>query len=95
MLKKMKPWEYNLKMFLWQHASLRHIFPDKKEMLKLYPWLDNRMWLLPIAWLYRLIFGGTKRFLDGNATKRIVSDKSKISASGQKRVEMFKELNML
>lgn len=95
MLAKMKPWEYKLRMFLWQHASLRHIFPVRKEMIKLYPWLDGKLWLLPFAWVYRLAFRGARRILDGNATKRIVSDESRISESGKKRVEMFRALRML
>ena len=95
MLSKMSPLEYKLRILFWQHGSLQHFFPDKNEMLKQYPWLGERMWLLPLAWVYRLIFRGTKRVIDGSVTKHIVFEKTKISENGEKRVEIFKALKML
>lgn len=95
MLKNMKPWEYNLRMFFWRHASIRHFFPDRQEMIKQYPWLKEKTLLLPAAWIYRLITKSIRRLFDGKATQGIISEKTKISDSGKVRVEMFKELKMM
>lgn len=96
MLQYMKPWQYKLYMFKWQVNHTRTIaFPPKEKMVCKYPFLGEKPWLLPFAWLHRLIFRGRKAARNGALTNYVVNDKSELTGQAKARVEMFKALEMM
>ena len=87
---------YWLYMIQWQHSfKLSTLFPGKKRMVRDYPYLEKRPWLLPVAWLHRLIFRGGALLTGKKLTKPIVFDEDKISEESKARMELFKSFDMI
>ena len=87
---------YQLYMIQSKHSfKLSTLFPGKKRMLPDYPYLKKHPWLLPVAWLHRLIFRGGALLKGNKLTENIVSNEDAISDESKARVEMFKSFNMI
>jgi hypothetical protein len=87
---------YKLYMIKWQSSGyLKALFPDKRTLAKRYPYVNDKTWLIPYAWVHRLIFRGIVRLRRGEIKSNIVSDESKLAVSGKERLEMFRRLGMI
>lgn len=87
---------YKLYMFKWQLSGyMKALFPDKDTLAMRYPYVGDKPWLMPYAWVHRLIFQGIARMRRGEIKSHIVSDESKLAASGKERLEMFRRLGMI
>ena len=76
----------------WQlRQSLRTAFPSRTAMTVRYPFLKGRPYLLPLAWVYRLLVNGTKRLFSTHGKK----GKREMSLAGKERVSLFKQLGMM
>lgn len=88
--------QYLLYMVHWKSSLLwTALFPPRKHLMRRYPWLERLPLLMPLAWLHRLIFRGTRALTKGAATTYIVTDEKKLSTAGKARVQMFRRLGML
>lgn len=67
-----------------------YYFPPKSYMTEYYPWLRNRTWLLPVAWIIRAFHGITNR--DSIERKNLISnaDRDTIMRVGN----IYKTLNL-
>lgn len=75
---------YKLYMLKWQSSGyVKALFPDKKALAKRYPYVREKPWLIPYAWIYRLIFRGIVRLSRGQITSHVVSDEGKLAVSGK------------
>lgn len=93
MLRQLSPWKYRLHMFKWRHGfSLRTFFPKRKQLIPYYPWLTRFPWLLPAAWMHRLILRGWTAFRKERAVDNVESDAQSVS---RQRLELFRSLEML
>ena len=74
---------------------MRLVFPTKDALAMKYSFVCNHTWLIPYAWLHRLIYRGIKALKNGALTSDIVINEQKISELSKDRIRMFRELNML
>lgn len=72
----------------------RRIFPSRAKLAEAYPRAGECIWCVPWAWL-RVCFGKLGRLLRGSASKHIVTDAGQLSESGQDRIRIFRELDMM
>lgn len=88
--------QYLLYMLNWKLGMYwKALFPSYEALAAKYPYIRKNPLLTPWAWLHRLIFRGSKAVKNGALTTYIVTDEEKVSAVGQKRVQMFRHLDML
>ena len=71
------------------------LFPSKRDLEQKYPYIQKYPILLPMAWLHRLFFRGSKAVKNGALTTYMVTDEGKVSAAGKARVQMFRKLEMM
>ena len=76
-------------------SYLRTLFPTRKQLAKQYPYVLQKWWLVPYAWLHRFAFRGIRRLASGETTAWIVDDKTQLSSTAEKRVQLFRELGFL
>ncbi|MGM9637184.1 MAG: nucleotidyltransferase family protein, partial [Eubacteriales bacterium] len=96
LMKDKSRWRYWLYMLNWKHSfKLRTLFPDKKRLARDYPWVLKYPYLIPFAWIHRIIFRGGALLKKNALTAQIVSDETDISDESRLRVSMFRELGML
>lgn len=96
MLQSMKPWQYKLYMIKWQADTIKTAaFPSKETMIQKYPYLRSRQYLLPVAWMHRLIFRGYNAVHNGVLTRQVVKDESDLTQIGKMCAEMFRKLGMM
>lgn len=94
--KKKSKLGYWLYMIQWQHSfKISTLFPGRKRLARQYPYLEKHPWLLPVAWIHRLIFRGGALLKGNKLTKQIVFDENKISDESKARVELFKSFDMI
>lgn len=74
---------------------LRSLFPGKEQLTEYYPYVLQKAWLIPYAWMHRLVFRGIRRLLSGETTAWIVDDQVQLSGKAKKRVQLFRELGFL
>lgn len=67
-------------------ARLRALFPSAISLKSRYPYLENRGYLLPVAWIQRIV-----SYVTRGETKRA----EKVLELGQKRVEMMKRYGIV
>lgn len=88
--------QYLLFMLRWKmDAYLKALFPSRKTLAIRYPCVQKSALLIPLVWLHRLIFRGSRAVKKGALTTYIVTDENKIGTSAQERVQMFKNLGMM
>ncbi|MBP3360168.1 MAG: nucleotidyltransferase family protein [Clostridia bacterium] len=75
--------------------ALPALFPTAKELKLKYSYARNHPFLLPAAWIHRLIFGGFSAIRNRKIKTEIVMNEKSMSEAGIKRMEMFKKLNMV
>ena len=88
--------QYLLFMLRWKiGAYLKALFPSRKTLAIRYPCVQKSTLLIPLVWLHRLIFRGSRAVKKGALTTYIITDEKKIGTSAQERVQMFKSLGMM
>ena len=88
--------QYLLFMLHWKiGAYLKALFPSRKTLAIRYPCVQKSALLIPLVWLHRLIFRGSRAVKKGALTTYIITDEKKIGTSAQERVQMFKNLGMM
>lgn len=96
MLESKSSVQYLLYMVRWKSGLVwTALFPPRKQLTRRYPYLERFPLLVPLAWVHRLIFRGTRALKKGAATTYIVTDEKKLSTAGQARVQLFRRLGML
>lgn len=96
MLESKSSVQYLLYMVRWKSGLVwTALFPSRKQLTRRYPYLERFPLLMPLAWLHRLIFRGTRALTKGAATTYIVTDEKKLSTAGKARVQLFRRLGML
>ena len=94
--KKKSKFSYWLYMIQWKHSfKLSTLFPAKKYLAPQYPYVVKHPWLIPVAWVHRLIFRGGALLTSKELTQPIVFDENKISDESKARIEMFKTFEMI
>lgn len=85
---------YRAYMLKWQIGlNIKTFFPPKERLVKDYPFLNKFFWLIPFAWIHRIIFKSIPRYL--KAKEKIVFNEDHISTESKERVKMFRILGML
>lgn len=88
--------QYFLYMLRWKSDLYwKALFPSRKVLANKYPYVRKSELLIPVAWLHRLVFRGSKAVKKGALTSHIVTDEQKVSAAGKTRVQMFRKLEMM
>lgn len=88
--------QYLLFMLRWKiGAYLKALFPSRKTLAIRYPCVQKSALLIPLVWLHRLIFRGSRAVKKGALTTYIVTDEKKVGVLAQERVQMFKNLGMM
>ena len=89
-------WQYYLYMLRHKLRSGWHqMFPAKDEMMILYPAVKKFRILYPVARVHRMLAYPLEKIRSGILKKQIRTDTSPLPQEAQRRMEMFKELNML
>ncbi len=95
-LKNKSKLSYYRQMIVWNLIGWKTmLFPSAERLKSKYPYAKKHPVLLPVAWFVRLIFRGSKAIKNGSLSRAIVKDENSINDSAKKRVELFKDLNML
>ena len=88
--------QYLLYMFRWKSGMYwKALFPTRDALAKKYPYVTKSPLLIPVAWMHRLVFRGSKAVKNGALTSYIVTDEQKVSDAGKRRVAMFRKLQMM
>lgn len=73
-------------------SYLRTLFPTRQHLAEQYPYVLEKYWLIPYAWLHRFVFRGIRRLISGETTAWILNEKTTLSNTAEKRVQLFREL---
>ncbi len=92
MMKNKDRGEYKRYMLKYQLGLL---FPPRAALEKKYPYIKDHAWLIPVAWLHRLLFRGFKATGNGTTANKMMDEKAQISAEEQNRIDLFSKLDML
>lgn len=83
-------------MLRWKmDIYLKALFPSRKALAIRYPCVQKSVLFIPLVWLHRLLFRGSRAVKKGALTAYIVTDEKKVGALAQERVQMFKRLGMM
>lgn len=96
LLKEKNEWHYRFYMLKWQHSfRLSTLFPKKQRLMEHYPYVEKYPFLIPYAWIHRLLFRGGALLKSSALRKPIVFDENDISSIAKKRIKMFRTFGML
>lgn len=96
LLHRKKPWQYFLYMLKHKLRSGWHqIFPPKNELAILYPAVTRVGFLYPVFRIHRMFAYPLEKIRSGVLKEQIRTDASQLPQEAQRRMEMFKALNML
>lgn len=96
LLLKKKPWQYFLYMLKHKlRSGWQQTFPAKDELAVLYPAVKKAKFLYPIFRIYRMVAYPLEKIRSGVLKEQIRTDASQLPQEAQRRMEMFKALNML
>lgn len=83
-------------MLFWKakgYASA--LFPSREHISRRYAFIKDKPWLLPAAWLHRLVIRGIKALKNDRITNQIHADNTMVTEAVRERVDLFKRLNMI
>ena len=96
LLEKKSKLQYLLYMIRWKSSMYwKALFPSKDDLAQKYQYIQKYPILLPMAWLHRLFFRGSKAVKNGALTTYMITDEQNMSAEGKKRIQMFRKLEMM
>ena len=83
--------ESNAKM----RSAAIHMFPNRKMLIELYPRAGKYIALTPFLFVYQMLSFPVKKICSGVLKRDIRSEASEINRESQKRIDMFRKLDML
>ena len=96
LLRSRKPWQYRLYMLKYKLRSAWHqMFPDREQLTILYPAVKRAGFLEPLFRVYRMFAYPIQKIRCGVLKEQIRTDSAQLPPEAQRRMEMFKALNML
>lgn len=96
LLKNKSEKQYRLYMLQWKIKSgVKFMFPTGKQLKKMYPFLEKFPPAIPFVWLYNAVAYPIQKICKGVFKRDIQSSEKTASDAVQKRLEMFRKLEML
>ena len=96
MLKTRNKLSYYSYMLRWKaKATARAIFPTREHLKMRYPYTQGKPLTLPIAWLQRFIAGGVRGLIRDKTRSQIRTNSSALNKVSEKRLDLFRKLEML
>lgn len=96
LLKQKSKWGYFLHMVWWKVGMFKTaILPPAHKLKQKFSYAQKHPILLPVAWLHRLIFRGSRAVKKGALVQGVVLNDEKLAASAKQRVALFEGLEML
>lgn len=96
LLYRKKPRQYVLYMLNHKlRSAWNQMFPDKDELVVLYPAVKKVRFLHPVFRVYRMFAYPLEKIRSGVLKEQVRTDTSHLPWEAKRRMEMFKELNML
>ncbi len=96
MLKSKSAMGYRMYMLrLKMRSAAIHMFPNRKMLIELYPRAGKYIALTPFLFVYQMLSFPVKKICSGVLKRDIRSESSEINRESQKRIDMFRKLNML
>ena len=86
-------WKYMLKWKLDLYCNA--LFPKAELLEEKYPYIRSKPFLIPFAWLHRIIFRGFRKIGRKTIPSYTITDESKVSTAGQARIQLFRSLDMI
>lgn len=87
---------YRLCMVGWKIKSgTKYMFPRVKILQKLYPIATRKSFMIPLLWFWQMASYPVKKILSGALKRDVRSKKSPVTTVTEKRIAMFKKLEML
>ncbi len=95
--KKYKQADYETSFRAYHHQSgVRRLFPPKAQLIGQYRYLERRPYLLPVAWVQRMVRAAKGVLLRRRNVRSLVKVVPKEQTPGQKaRMQLVRDLNML
>ena len=95
-LREKNPMQYRLYMLRYKiRSAKKHMFPDKEQLIRLYPVLKEKKWLTPFVRVHRMVSYPIQKIREGALRDQIRSDSTEMPEEAKRRVEMFKALDMI
>lgn len=96
MLRDAGKWHYWCYMLRWKVKGLiSALFPSKAHIAKKYPYVEEKPWLLPVAWLHRLVFRSTKALKNDRTGQQIRTEDTFVTQEVREREDLFNKLDMI
>ena len=96
LMRTRKPWQYRLYMLKHKLRSAWHqMFPDREQLAVLYPAVKKLGFLRPLFQVHRMLAYPLGKIRSGVWKEQIRTDASQLPPDAARRMEMFKELDML
>ncbi len=96
LLYRKKPWQYIGYMLKHKlRSAWSQIFPSKEELASLYPRVKRIGLLYPVVRVHRMLSYPLGKIQSGVLKEQIRTSTSQLPQEAQRRMEMFKALNML
>ena len=96
LLRSRKPWQYMLYMLNQKlRSAWVQMFPDREELARLYPMVSRFGFLRPVYRVHRMFAYPIQKIRGGVLKEQIRTDSAQLPPEAQRRMEMFKALNML
>lgn len=96
LLRRNKPWQYFLYMLKHKlRSAWCQMFPAKEELAAIYPTVKKFRFLFPLFRIHRMFAYPLKKIQSGVLKEQVRTDKSQLPLEAQRRMEMFKALDML
>lgn len=90
---KLQYWRY---MLCWKAKNMYSaLFPSKEHLWEKYPYIKQKPWLLPAAWLHRLVFRGTKALKNDRTGQQIRNEDTLVTQEVRERMDLFQKLGMI
>ena len=87
---------YRLYMLRYKiKSAAKYMFPNRKTMIELYPRAGQHAALAPALYIYQMFAYPIKKICAGVFKRNIRSESGEINRETQKRLEMFRGLDML
>ena len=84
---------YMLKMKI--RDAYHQMFPNKEELCRIYPVIENCRWLTVFARIHRMFAYPVQKIASGELRKQLRSSSTDMPEEAKRRVELFKALGMM
>lgn len=95
-LRKKSPMQYYLYMLVYKiRNAKKQMFPEKEQLLRLYPFLKKQKWMTPFVRIYSMFAYPIRKLQAGVLKAQIRTDSTEMPDEAKRRVEMFRALGMI